>query len=840
MTGSGIVSGDGFSLAYSNCSSLEPNQSCLLKILFNSTNKNNGVYSGKVIFETSEADLSAALNIPESVEDLKLSAAGIPVDSELDFGVIKYNQSVIKTLKVENNSSDTFQSLPITLSTFVLAYDSCSGTVVKPKGSCQLKVVLNGAGKQGLITESLSIGQKTLILKANVKNFEMVDQEESNIKLMVNNEVIEPGFGDLGTWNLTNQKLINLYFKNMGSAAGKFSTTNIISGATPVYSSCVDNYVLNPGSSCIVKMSTPVDNKGTFNIELLANNQNYNLQYIARSPGDKIQCEIDNSQSSSITWDGTSYSQCQVEICNENFHLNNNTCESNTATCLVDNGSGIKNWVNNSWGQCQVNDCDDEFTIVNNQCVPASDFYLIVRGKGSVVGTVNGQPVSLSNSQVTGDTNTTISQVPIGSLVSLSVVPDPDYHFSNWEVDQSGSANPLTVSTTAYMAIRAFFEPNIIACTGDNGTGQRTWNNNAYGDCILNSCSVTHHLNTGANTCDLNVISCNGTNGTGTQTWNGTAYGSCLLNSCLSTHHLNTGANTCDLNVISCNIDNGTGTQTWNGSSYGSCTVTSCNTNYHQSGNSCVPNVQACSGTNGTGTQTWTGTAWGVCTLNACSTNYMLNTANNSCDMPNSCLQVKNLGGTTSKMYNITPPGKPLTTVYCDQSTNGGGYTVFPVAAYGNANYVNWSTYRTDTSTFILYMKSGGTIRAVKINQLPNYASTPLGISFSGTTTSFSFVPGVTTGKLNGFMYNNNSAGFTNCDGNNNSYMHFSQGADGTASSINTTWNTALFNTGTDVSSSFNSYYSGGWGGGAFYFGGCGSAMGNNTFNATQWIIGIK
>ena len=67
-------------------------------------------------------------------------------------------------------------------------------------------------------------------------------------------------------------------------------------------------------------------------------------------------------------------------------------------------------------------------------------------------------------------------------------------------------------------------------------------------------------------------------------------------------------------------------------------------------------------------------------------------------NLPRTCLDLLCLGYTLSGVYSIHPDGKPLydVKVYCDQKTNGGGWTVRYYHTCSNDN-INASIYAIQT-----------------------------------------------------------------------------------------------------------------------------------------------
>lgn len=249
-------------------------------------------------------------------------------------------------------------------------------------------------------------------------------------------------------------------------------------------------------------------------------------------------------------------------------------------------------------------------------------------------------------------------------------------------------------------------------------------------------------------------------------------------------------------------------------------------------------NSRDCSPTNGSGTQLYSNNSWGACNY-TCSANYWKK--DGLCKMPKSCLEVLSFGGTVTQMYNITPVGKPMVTVYCDQTRDGGGWTFFPNSAMGNNNIVDWNAYRTNTSKVLLYMTASSIVRYQVISQLSEYTSLPIQIINEGGSTVLKFVPNVVLGTLNGFRYNNTTWSIINSDSNPNSMMVFTNSNQSSGNLnilpaiINTLWSTSV-NANISNYPSSTTHFSGGFIG----FGGGGTAVSSNHFPFNFWTFGIK
>lgn len=653
LAGPPSISSNDFKILYQNCEILPVSKSCVIKIGFNPAEKSNDVYSAVVNLGSSEAEVTAAVNLPESNNELQTLLNGIPVQDDLiNFGLVKYNQAVIKSIAIKNNHETQKNSLGnIRLSSltspFVINYDSCSGKVLKNKASCFVKVSLNGAGKSGLVSDTLIYGDLSLQLSAVVKNLETVAAEESSLNLFFNNQAKTPGVLDLGTWNLKQNSFFNFYIKNEGTDKGIVQGPLSSELLNISYNSCLEGKVLNPQESCLIKLSVSPQSKGFFTSNFSVQGNVYNLQSVVREPGDKIYCSMENAEESYITWNGTGYSQCVIDSCVSSHHLIGNQCDPNVISCSVTNGQGSQTWLQNNYGDCVIDNCNVNYHLEAGQCLSDSKICNIPNGQGTQ--SWNGF----------GYTNCSVSTCDINYHQELNLCVN-----------------------------------DVQNCTVEYGSGTKQWLGAEYGQCQVNNCVADYHISN--NQCVFNTQSCTIENGIGSQTWGGNNWNACQVVSCTNSFHQEN--NSCVADLQPCSIENGTGTKLWNGNSYNTCQVATCNNNFHTEDNlTCISNTRSCNIANGTANQSWNGSSWGSCNLVACNTNF-INSGSNSCNATlvsfgtykgwadgtyaKSCKEYKNplagylySGSTGDGTYRIKPNSGAAFDVMCDQTSNNGGWT---------------------------------------------------------------------------------------------------------------------------------------------------------------------
>ena len=63
--------------------------------------------------------------------------------------------------------------------------------------------------------------------------------------------------------------------------------------------------------------------------------------------------------------------------------------------------------------------------------------------------------------------------------------------------------------------------------------------------------------------------------------------------------------------------------------------------------------------------------------------------------MYKNCAEIYKSGETTDGVYTIKPDNLPAFDVFCDQTTDGGGWTVFQKRLHGSVDFfLNWSDYK--------------------------------------------------------------------------------------------------------------------------------------------------
>ena len=214
----------------------------------------------------------------------------------------------------------------------------------------------------------------------------------------------------------------------------------------------------------------------------------------------------------------------------------------------------------------------------------------------------------------------------------------------------------------------------------------------------------------------------------------------------------------------------------------------------------------------------------------------------NDNSLANSCLSYLNGDArhkysvaTGSGVYRIIPTGYTNSVdVFCDMQNNGGGWTLFPLSAYGNTTYFNPNTYTTIKNVVTFYMFDGSSVRYEPVSAVDGRNLT---YSTDGYYTTVTFETPVYQGTTNGIHYNAGTYSFSNCDSNNSSYIRLNNARasdsniniDGQGL-VNNLWN---YGGGAGFSPGLGYFSQGG-----LYFGGCGVAESSNNWAARGFSYG--
>lgn len=331
-----------FSIIYTNsCSSILPGKSCMMKLLFVSSGKTPGPYTSSLNIGQESAEISAVVLPQVEGNNIAIKVNSAVVSNEISFGNFNYRQSVIKTLTIANNSnSPTTISSQLPSSNFTPVFDNCSGKKLAAKSSCVVKFLISGQGKDGEVVENIEIAGKPIALKASVQpRGESIESNSNLIAVVDNQEILHNQSIDLGTINTGTLLSKNIFLENKGYDQTPVLTASL-SAIVAESDMCSGRY-LTSGQSCRIISFLPTQAKGAqqvqVSVEGYLENKNFNIEYIVRSPGDKIDCSngLDHVATAEITWTGLAYSSCEVLSCDEDFHIDNNLCVPDTLSLTM-------------------------------------------------------------------------------------------------------------------------------------------------------------------------------------------------------------------------------------------------------------------------------------------------------------------------------------------------------------------------------------------------------------------------------------------------------------------------------------------------------------------------
>lgn len=237
------ISNANFSIAFSlGCNNIEPNKSCLVKVMFNSLNKVAGLYESTLQMGEIQTPLSATIaSVPEVVYEFSID--NNVVSENYNLGVISGNNLKIMTLKVKNISPKigTASSLSFSNPRFVSLMSNCNNVILKPSQSCIAKAYVRGDNSSSLLSADMSFdGQNKNV------SYTQTTQNLSAQMLSLNSEIVLGDFYQEGQ-----NKIQVIVVKNQGLGIGSIEDITL-----PPHYSLASNNCLNvkPGNSCLIRL----------------------------------------------------------------------------------------------------------------------------------------------------------------------------------------------------------------------------------------------------------------------------------------------------------------------------------------------------------------------------------------------------------------------------------------------------------------------------------------------------------------------------------------------------------------------------------------------------------
>lgn len=100
-----------------------------------------------------------------------------------------------------------------------------------------------------------------------------------------------------------------------------------------------------------------------------------------------IDCDAPHAAIATRTWNPGlgAYGSCQIQSCEDGYHVASNACVPDEQLCNVANGRGEREWNGTQWGNCVVTECDPGFTPnANNTACGRCDNYMGADGQPAV------------------------------------------------------------------------------------------------------------------------------------------------------------------------------------------------------------------------------------------------------------------------------------------------------------------------------------------------------------------------------------------------------------------------------------------------------------------------
>lgn len=674
-----------FNIVYSNCKDLAVDDKCIIKVVFNSNSSTQDNYSGNLHFGPHTNIVFASIN-KRNFESVSFFSNSTPV-TNFSFGTLNYYNSVIKTFVLKNMGEVPVEgTLSLQSTDFKVVYDQCSGRVLEPTKKCIFKLMFSGIGKTGPVTDVLSYGDYNLVLSSTVLNFSQLSQLYSDIKLFYQTTEIESVL-DLGTLNLNSSPRFNFIFKNTGAESGQVSSS--INNLLETQNYC-KNSILRSEQFCIIRTLIPTPIKGVFGGSITADingdEKQFNLQWLVRAPGDKISCtnQIPFAQLANITWTGNNYTNCIVESCVDNYALVSNEClyifpiaqssqETLNEDTTLNNASFIYTSITGfATGEIVTQPAHGSVLIVGDKFsytpnpnfngVDTFSFKINDGNESSEISTVSLTINPINDHPITQDL--TVSGVEDTVLIHQLEASDIDGDSLSYSIVSQPSHGAVVVSTSGLMS----YTPNL----NFNGSDSFTIKVN---DGLVDSNVATVNINLSAinDSPVLAGISSINTNINTSTSGGNNSFTITDIDSSTFTYSITQGTK----GVLSINASSGSFSYVPNSNSYGSDTIqvsVSDGINYSNILNISVNIVGSGIILTGDGSRTYfDGTM-----------------ANNCYSYKNSVSGNKNYSGSTgSGVYKIKS-GSETVNVYCDQDTDGGGWTLaIKTGDYANINSFN-------------------------------------------------------------------------------------------------------------------------------------------------------
>lgn len=276
------VSGAGFSLAYTNCSSLAIGKSCLIKVLLNTQNLSAGTQGGNLtISQGNEVLLTGEVQIPEIQVGYEVLETNSQVSS-LNFGEINHSHTgLIKTLTVRNVDKVVPEPLSISLTNndqFQVVFNNCKPLKIKER--CQVKVSVAPGVNSGLVEDVLNINGQEIPLSVTINVPPLTEaQVTSDVKFFNNQAEADLVFNQMQIGD--KYQIQTVLVKNSGNGSAGMVTIDFNDPNYQIlYNSC--NQPLRGHTSCMIKILVNSQAPGPINVTGLISAGNSQLSLNTR------------------------------------------------------------------------------------------------------------------------------------------------------------------------------------------------------------------------------------------------------------------------------------------------------------------------------------------------------------------------------------------------------------------------------------------------------------------------------------------------------------------------------------------------------------------------------
>lgn len=221
------------------CSNLEVNKKCLVKVMFNSNNKESGTYQAQLQVSDSLINLSAQIeSVPNVVYSLTINGEETYQLDPLQGKEIKLLTVKVKNISPKLGSVSTLQS---SNNRFSILQSTCINLILKPGQSCTAKIVLKGNNTAETLISDLTFDNKT----ASISSVAEVQNLPSNLTAIVP----EITLGDF--YQEGSLKLQAITIVNQGSGVGSIDSVTLPPGYSIATNNCLS---VKPLASCVIRI----------------------------------------------------------------------------------------------------------------------------------------------------------------------------------------------------------------------------------------------------------------------------------------------------------------------------------------------------------------------------------------------------------------------------------------------------------------------------------------------------------------------------------------------------------------------------------------------------------